>query len=75
MSWLQHLLQVQIKNGAGINTIVCRVEEAIKQGYKPRGYSNDAYDLALLIYRIGGANLLYALNQHMIIPSLRSLQN
>ena len=73
--WFQHLLQVQIKNGAGVNTIICHVEEAIEQGYKPRGYSNDAYDLALLIYCIGGANLLYALNQQMSIPSLHSLRN
>ncbi|KAG6380409.1 hypothetical protein JVT61DRAFT_8532 [Boletus reticuloceps] len=61
--WLQCLLQAQIKNGVGVNTIICCVEEAIEQGYKPCGYSDDAYDLVLLIYRIGGANLLYALNQ------------
>ena len=61
--WLQRLLQVQLRNGAGINTIIRHIEEAIEQGYKPRGYSNDAYDLALLIYRIGGANLLYAIDE------------
>ena len=73
--WLQRILQVQIKNGAGINTIIRRIEEALEKGYKPRGYSNDAYNLALLIYHIGGANLLYALNQRMSIPSLRTLHN
>jgi len=73
--WLQQILQIQIKNGAGINTIIRRIEEALEKGYKPHGYSNDAYDLALLIYRIGGANLLYALNQRLSIPSLRTLRN
>ena len=48
--WLQRLLQVQLRNGASINTIICHIEEAIEQGYKPHSYSNDAYDLALLIY-------------------------
>ena len=73
--WLQRLLQVQLRNGAGINMIIHHIEEAIEQGYKPRGYSNDAYDLALLIYQIGGANLLYAINQCMSVPSLHSLRN
>ncbi|KAG9309942.1 hypothetical protein JVU11DRAFT_9974 [Chiua virens] len=72
--WLQRILQIQIKNGAGINTIIRRIEEALEKGYKPRGYSNDAYDLVLLVYRIGGANLLYALNRRMSIPSLRTLR-
>ncbi|KAG9309783.1 hypothetical protein JVU11DRAFT_10157 [Chiua virens] len=58
--WLQRILQIQIKN-------------ALEKGYKPRGYSNDAYDLVLLVYRIGGANLLYALNRCMSIPSLHTL--
>ncbi|KIJ57601.1 hypothetical protein HYDPIDRAFT_171623, partial [Hydnomerulius pinastri MD-312] len=61
--WLRHLLQTLLKNGASVNAILRRIEEALEHGYKPRGYSNEAYDLALLVYRIGGANLLYALNQ------------
>lgn len=73
--WLQRLLQVQLKNGAGINAIIRHIEEAIERGYKPCGYGDNAYDLALLIYRIGGANLLYVINQRMSIPSLHSLRN
>ena len=73
--WLQRLLQVQLKNGAGINAIICHIEEAIERGYKPHGYGDNAYNLTLLISRIGGANLLYAINQCMSISSLRSLRN
>ncbi|KIJ08213.1 hypothetical protein PAXINDRAFT_89195 [Paxillus involutus ATCC 200175] len=51
------------------------LEDALERGYRPRGHSAEANDLALLIYRLGGANLLYALNQRLHIPSLRTLRN
>ncbi|KIN93973.1 hypothetical protein M404DRAFT_97578, partial [Pisolithus tinctorius Marx 270] len=62
LPWLWQLLTTLLNNGAGINTILRKIEEAIEHGYKPCNYSSDAYDLALLVYHLGGANLLYALN-------------
>ncbi|KIK80924.1 hypothetical protein PAXRUDRAFT_36050 [Paxillus rubicundulus Ve08.2h10] len=59
----------------GIGTILRKIEEALEHSYKPHGYSNKAYDLALLVYCVGGANLLHALNQCMCIPSLCSIHN
>jgi hypothetical protein len=73
--WLKHLLQTLIRNGASIHTILRKIEEALERGYRPRGHSSEAYDFALLVYRIGGGSLLFALGRRMCIPSLRSLHN
>ncbi|KIJ12467.1 hypothetical protein PAXINDRAFT_14668 [Paxillus involutus ATCC 200175] len=72
--WLRKLLHTALKNGASIRAIVRLIEDALEAGYRPRGHSTEANDLALLIYRLGGANLLYALNQRLHIPSLRTLR-
>ncbi|KAI5994112.1 hypothetical protein F5J12DRAFT_726460, partial [Pisolithus orientalis] len=50
-----------------------KIEEAIEYGYKPCNYSSDAYDLALLVYCLGGANLLYVLNHRLGLLSLHSV--
>ncbi|KAI6003279.1 hypothetical protein F5J12DRAFT_893920 [Pisolithus orientalis] len=73
LPWLRQFLSTLLKNGAGINAILHKIEEAIEHGYKPHNYTKDAYDLALLVYCLGGANLLYALNQHLALPSLHSV--
>jgi hypothetical protein len=73
--WLKHLLQTLIHNGASIHMILCKIEEALERGYRPRGHSSEAYNLALLVYCIGGGSLLFALGHHMCIPSLHSLCN
>ncbi|KIK97226.1 hypothetical protein PAXRUDRAFT_766452 [Paxillus rubicundulus Ve08.2h10] len=72
--WLRKLLHIALKNGASIRAIVRLIEDALEAGYRPRGHSTEANDLALLIYRLGGANLLYALNQRLHIPSLQTLR-
>ncbi|KIJ12686.1 hypothetical protein PAXINDRAFT_27969, partial [Paxillus involutus ATCC 200175] len=69
MPWLQQLLHTALKNGSSINAIIWMIEDALERGYRPRGHSAQSNDLALLIYRLGGTNLLYALNQHLNIPS------
>ena len=73
--WLWHILQTLHKNGASIRTILCRIEEAVANGYKPRGYDQDESDLALLIYHVGGANLLTALGQRLCLPSVRTVRH
>ena len=73
--WLWHILQTLHKNGASIHTILCRIEEAVTNGYKPRGYDQDESDLALLIYRVGGTNLLTALGQRLCLPSVHTVRH
>ena len=47
--WLQHILQTLHKNGASVRTILCKIKEAISNGYKPCGYDQDEADLVLRI--------------------------
>ncbi|KAG2131071.1 hypothetical protein DEU56DRAFT_740233 [Suillus clintonianus] len=73
--WLRNLLQTALRNGTSIHTILRMIEEAIERGYRPRGHSQEAIDLAILTVRLGGRNLLYAWNQWLTLPSLRTLRN
>ncbi|KIJ59298.1 hypothetical protein HYDPIDRAFT_60297, partial [Hydnomerulius pinastri MD-312] len=73
--WLRQMLQTALKNGASVCAILRMIEDALERGYKPRGHSKESVDLAMLVYRLGGGNLLYALNQRLALPSLRTLRN
>ncbi|KAG2757841.1 hypothetical protein P692DRAFT_20867349 [Suillus brevipes Sb2] len=71
--WLRNLLQTALHNNASIRTILRLIEDALERGYRPRTHGKEADDLALLILRLGGHNLLYALSQRLSLPSLRTL--
>ena len=73
--WLHHILQTLHKNGASIRTILCRIEDAVANGYKPHSYNQDEHDLSILIYCVGGVNLLSALNQRLCLPSVHTIRN
>ncbi|KIJ09004.1 hypothetical protein PAXINDRAFT_88080 [Paxillus involutus ATCC 200175] len=73
--WLQHILHTLLKNGASIQTILHRIEDAVVNGYNPHSYNQAEFDLALLVYRVGGANLLTALNQRLCLPAVRTVRN
>ena len=72
--WLQHILHTLLKNGASIHMILRRIEDAIMSGYHPHSYNQSDIDLALLVYHIGGANLLMALNQRLCLPAVRTVR-
>jgi len=73
--WLCQLLKTAFHNGASIHTIIRMIEDALERGYWPRGHTAEATDLALLIYRLGGRSLLFALSKHLALPSLRTLHS
>ncbi|KIK75668.1 hypothetical protein PAXRUDRAFT_36970 [Paxillus rubicundulus Ve08.2h10] len=61
--WLRHILQTLHNNGASIRTILRHIEDAVANSYKPHSYNEDERDLSILIYCVGGVNVLSALNQ------------
>jgi hypothetical protein len=71
---VQHILSVALKKGSSVRQILTTLEDAIAGTYHPRGYSGDDLDLATLVYRLGGRQLMYALNHRLGLPSLRTLQ-
>jgi len=71
--WLRQLLKTALHNGASIHTIIRMIEDALGRGYRPCGHTAEVTDLALLVYRLGGSNLLYALSKRLALLSLRTL--
>lgn len=64
-----------MRNGASIREIVNKLEDALEGVYRPQGYSADDLDIATLVFRLGGRQLLFALNHKLSLPSLRTLRN
>ncbi|KAG1882382.1 hypothetical protein F4604DRAFT_1879480 [Suillus subluteus] len=71
---LQQIINVALGNGASVREVVNKIKDAIEGIYRPRGYDASDLDIATLIYRLGGRQLLFALNHKLGIPSLRTLQ-
>jgi hypothetical protein len=71
---LQQVIKIALDNGASIREVVNKLEDALEGVYSPRGYSSCDIDIATLVYRLGGRQLLYALNHHVGVPSLRTLR-
>ncbi|KAG2049242.1 hypothetical protein BDR06DRAFT_984500 [Suillus hirtellus] len=70
---LQQIINVALCNSASIRQIVNKLEDALEGAYHPQGYDATDLDIATLVYRLGGCQLLFALNQKLAIPSLRTL--
>ncbi|KAM5529996.1 hypothetical protein V8D89_010026 [Ganoderma adspersum] len=71
---LNQLVSRGMKEKAGIGKIISRIEDALNGAYQARGYDSDDHDMALLVLRLGGRKLLYAMSQYIALPSLRSLR-
>ncbi|KAI0783374.1 hypothetical protein C8Q75DRAFT_810958 [Abortiporus biennis] len=76
----QQLFAQALKSGASITAIVERVRDAIGGLYTAQLSDAESdgqiMDLALLVYRLGGHALVYALNHSAFkIPSLTSIRN
>ncbi|KAG2344265.1 hypothetical protein BDR05DRAFT_975625 [Suillus weaverae] len=71
---LQQVINVALRDGTSIHKIVNKLEDALKGVYCPRGYGADDLDIATLVYRLGGRQLLFALNKTLGLPSLHTLQ-
>ncbi|KIK37978.1 hypothetical protein CY34DRAFT_25811 [Suillus luteus UH-Slu-Lm8-n1] len=64
----------QLKLQVFVREIINKLEDALEGAYCPRGYGADDLDITTLVYRLGGHQLLFALNQKLNIPSLCTLR-
>lgn len=71
---LQQIVSVALGNGASVHEIINKLEDALEGAYCPWGYGADDLDITTLVYRLGGCQLLFALNQKLSILSLRTLR-
>ncbi|KAG2065211.1 hypothetical protein BDR04DRAFT_1033349, partial [Suillus decipiens] len=70
---LQQVIKIALDSGASVREIVNKLEDAIEGVYCPRGYGSSDVDIATLVYRLGGRQLLCALNHKLGIPSICTL--
>lgn len=71
---LHKLVQQGLRDGASIGAITTKIEAGLAGAYQARGYDETDLDISLMVLRLGGRKLLYALNHQFAIPSLRALR-
>lgn len=72
---LQQLFATAQRACFGIGGLLKRVQSALEGTYRPRNYTPQLYDLATLLYELGGAGAIYAVNHACIaLPSLKTIQ-
>ncbi|KAJ6586667.1 hypothetical protein B0H10DRAFT_1632521, partial [Mycena sp. CBHHK59/15] len=63
------IIETAMRNGASVRTIVTRIYDAFEGLYHAKGFTEFENDLGILIYRLGGRSLLYAINHALNLPS------
>ncbi|KAK6995668.1 hypothetical protein R3P38DRAFT_2567181 [Favolaschia claudopus] len=73
---LQQPVSVGIRRGSSPNALIRTIQSALEGVYQPRPVLDSrTLDIALLVFRLGGRKLLYAVNHGLGLPSLRTLRN
>ncbi|KAJ7477836.1 hypothetical protein B0H11DRAFT_2281259 [Mycena galericulata] len=73
---LQQLVSVGLRRGASPSAIIRMMQSALEGVYRLRPILDTrTLDIALMVYRLGGRKLLYAVNHGLGLPSLRTLRN
>ncbi|KAJ7442126.1 hypothetical protein FB451DRAFT_1105911 [Mycena latifolia] len=73
---LQQLVSVGLRRGASPSAIIRMMQSALEGVYRPHPVLDSrTLDIALMVYRLGGRKLLYAVNHGLGLPSLRTLRN
>ncbi|KAG2029090.1 hypothetical protein BDR03DRAFT_1051571, partial [Suillus americanus] len=70
---IHQIVDVALCHGSSVREVVNKLKDALEGAYTPRGYGTDDLDITTLIFRLGGRQLLFALNQSLGLPSLRTL--
>lgn len=71
---LRQLLAQALKQNASIGKILRKLEDCIEGLYKARSFGAEDLDIALLVLRLGSRRLLFALSQHLGLPSVQTLR-
>jgi hypothetical protein len=62
------IARIGLANGNSVSTVTNTITRAVEGLYRARGFNAYDQDLALLVYRLGGLSLLYA------VPSISSVK-
>ncbi|KDQ54169.1 hypothetical protein JAAARDRAFT_182553 [Jaapia argillacea MUCL 33604] len=72
---LQQLIRQALKEGASLSKIISKLKDSLLGIYHARGYDTTDFDIALLVFHLGGRKLLYALSHYISIPSITAIKN
>ncbi|KAJ7688591.1 hypothetical protein B0H17DRAFT_897303, partial [Mycena rosella] len=63
------IIKTALRNGASIRTITNKIYDAFEGLHSTKGFTDFERDLGVLIYRLGGRSLVYAMNHALNLPS------
>ncbi|KAJ7888587.1 hypothetical protein B0H14DRAFT_2433366, partial [Mycena olivaceomarginata] len=69
------IIETAMRNGVSIRAMANRIFDAFEGLHRTKGFTGLELDLGILIYRLGGRSLLYAMNHALNLPSLRTICN
>ncbi|KAJ7121422.1 hypothetical protein C8R44DRAFT_529506, partial [Mycena epipterygia] len=72
---IHSIIETAMRNGASVRTMANRIYDAFEGLHQTKGFTDFERDLGILIYRLGGRSLLYAMNHALNLPSLRTICN
>jgi len=67
---IRSLMAVQTRAGASVFSIIEKVDDAAKRKYSPRGYVQQDFERAFLIYKLGGRSAANIAHRSLGIPSI-----
>ncbi|KAJ6560870.1 hypothetical protein DFH09DRAFT_1279507 [Mycena vulgaris] len=70
---LHHLIRLAIKQGAGIDEIIWRIEEAVKRLYNVKSYTETEKQFVRTIKRMAGRKAVYAMSKFLGLPSASTI--
>lgn len=66
---VRDLIKVCLNNGSGIQGMIRKFNEAANDLYKPKAFTENETDLALLVLRLGGPSLLHVFSKQNKLPT------
>lgn len=71
---LKQLIRVALARNVSISRLIRLLQDAVEGTYSARGYMDDDIDLGVLVYRLGGPKLVYAMGHGAGLPSLTAIK-
>ena len=75
VEWVAPLIQVALKNKAGIGTIIQQYERVAEKLYKPKGYTNEDVMRLIILLRLGGMRIAKFAHRSLALLSLTTIQH
>ncbi|KAG8684272.1 hypothetical protein FRC08_013779, partial [Ceratobasidium sp. 394] len=69
------IIKTALQNGAGIETIIDRIVKAQEGLFSPQNYSQKSFDLIVLVLKISGPRLAFAVATALHLPSVNTIRS